>query len=109
MSETEDSEQEPRWEAVGKADEFPDNHGRAVEIGARPVAVFKHNDRFFALKDLCPHAGLPLHDGYIADGCVTCPWHGWVFELESGEGPGGCKVRNYPVRITDDGTVEVGV
>src|SRR5579863_7224410 len=34
----------------------------------------------FALRDLCPHRGMPLHHGRFADGTVQCPYHGWRFE-----------------------------
>ncbi|HEV2819369.1 MAG TPA: Rieske 2Fe-2S domain-containing protein, partial [Solirubrobacteraceae bacterium] len=39
---------------------------------------------FHALDDACPHRGGPLADGLVADSCVTCPLHGWRFELRSG-------------------------
>ena len=32
----------------------------------------------------CPHAGGPLAEGTIENGCVTCPWHDYSFELASG-------------------------
>lgn len=100
---------ELRWEPVGKAADWAEDTNRVVAIGARRIAVYRHQGRFFALKDLCPHAGLPISDGPVMDGTVTCPYHGWTFSLETGEGPAGSQVATYPVRETAEGMIEVGV
>ena len=63
----------------------------------RGVAVFRCADGWAALDARCPHAGGPLADGIVADGCVTCPLHDWRFDLASGErrapDGGGTRVR----------------
>jgi len=105
MSETED---ELQWEPAGKAEDWSEDSARVIAVGARRIAVYRHQGRWFALKDVCPHAGLPISDGPIRDGVVTCPYHGWEFKLEDGTGP-MADVASYPVRERDDGTVEVGV
>lgn len=38
----------------------------------------------FALPDHCPHAGVPLSEGFVEDGQLVCPMHGWAFDLASG-------------------------
>lgn len=38
----------------------------------------------FAVPDHCPHAGVPLSEGFVEDGQLVCPMHGWAFELPSG-------------------------
>lgn len=48
------------------------------------IALFNINGIIYALENSCPHMGGPLGDGDIDDGTVTCPWHGWQFDIASG-------------------------
>jgi nitrite reductase/ring-hydroxylating ferredoxin subunit len=101
----------PKWTTVGTATEWPDNGGRVVQIGARRIGVYRHDGAWYALKDICPHAGVGLAQGPVHDGQVMCIGHGWTFSLTTGQvvnGPQGVKVATYPVRVSD-GVVEVGV
>ena len=101
-------EDELRWEAVGAAEDWEKDLGKPVQIGARRIAVFHTDDGWSAIKDVCPHAGVALHDGRVCDGQVECPAHGWRFHLHDGTCDFGAHVATYPVRIVD-GKVEVGV
>ena len=68
---------------IGRADRRPDARGPQRRcVGGRRVAVFRTPDGFRAIDHACPHAGGPLADGIVADRCVTCPLHGWRFDLE---------------------------
>jgi nitrite reductase (NADH) small subunit len=69
---------------IGRTDEIPMLEGRSVLVGGRRVAIFRTPDGFRAIDHACPHAGGPLADGIVADRCVTCPLHGWRFDLETG-------------------------
>ncbi len=69
----------------------------------RPVVVFHHGGRIFALDNRCPHMGFPLHRGNVEDGILTCHWHHARFDLTS-----GCTfdlwaddVAVYPVEVRD--------
>ena len=56
-----------------------------VVVDGRHVALFRLGDEFFALDNLCLHRGGPICDGPIdARGNVTCPWHGWSYEIRTG-------------------------
>ncbi len=56
-----------------------------VTVSGRHVALFRLGDEFFALDNMCLHRGGPLCDGPIdASGVVTCPWHGWSYEIKTG-------------------------
>jgi nitrite reductase (NADH) small subunit len=55
-----------------------------VVVHGRQVALFRLGDDFHALDNLCLHHGGPLCDGSIADNRVTCPWHGWSYEIATG-------------------------
>lgn len=69
---------------VGRVEDVPLLEGRSVAVGDRRIAVFRTAQGFHALEAACPHRGGPLADGLVADSCVTCPLHGWRFELRSG-------------------------
>lgn len=102
----------PEWTAVGRAAEWPEEGGRLVTVGARRIGVYRHAGGWYALKDVCPHAGVSLVRGPVKDGAVQCVGHGWRFSLASGEvvaGPKGFRVATYPVRTTPDGAVEIGL
>lgn len=69
---------------VGRADAFGPG-GHFVKIEGRHVAIFRLDDGFHALDNLCLHQAGPLCEGDIdARDEVTCPWHGWSYEIRSG-------------------------
>ena len=69
---------------IGRADDVPLLEGRSVTVAGRRIAVFRTPEGFRAIDHACPHAGGPLADGIVADRCVTCPLHGWRFDLDTG-------------------------
>ncbi len=64
--------------------EFRPESGREVTVADRVIAVFRIKDEFFALDGICPHAGGPLGKGFVTGNRVTCPWHGWQFDVTNG-------------------------
>jgi nitrite reductase/ring-hydroxylating ferredoxin subunit len=78
---------------VASTSEIPKGHGRMFEINGRQVALFNVGGRFHALDNVCQHQGGPLADGEL-DGCVvTCPWHGWTYDVTSGQSPDDTDTR----------------
>jgi len=69
---------------VGRVADFVPGQGRMVVVNGRHVAVFRLDDGFFAIDNLCLHQAGPLCEGDIVGGVVTCPWHGWSYEIRSG-------------------------
>ncbi|HUU33977.1 MAG TPA: Rieske (2Fe-2S) protein [Vicinamibacterales bacterium] len=69
---------------VGRAEAFGPG-GHFVKVEGRHVALFRLDDGFHALDNLCLHHAGPLCEGPI-DGNdeVTCPWHGWSYEIRTG-------------------------
>lgn len=62
--------------------------GGCIAIDApdgRTVALFNVGGQICALENTCPHAGGPLGEGSLEDTVVTCPWHGWSFDVKTGE------------------------
>ena len=58
--------------------------GREFVVGGRIVALFHLDSGFHALDGICPHAGGPLAQGLVRGNVVTCPWHGWQFDVTTG-------------------------
>jgi nitrite reductase/ring-hydroxylating ferredoxin subunit/alkylhydroperoxidase/carboxymuconolactone decarboxylase family protein YurZ len=67
----------------------------------RQVLLIATGERIFAIANRCPHEGYPLSEGTLGPGCVlTCNWHNWKFDLESGAAMvGRDPVRTYPIEI----------
>jgi nitrite reductase/ring-hydroxylating ferredoxin subunit/uncharacterized membrane protein len=97
------------WHDVLAEDELADGKPRCVDVDDVHVLVVRHDGELFALSDHCAHRGGPLHEGEVADGCVTCPWHGSVFRLRDGaveRGPTAYPQPKWDVR-TEGGRVHV--
>ncbi|QYK42726.1 MAG: nitrite reductase small subunit NirD [Paracoccaceae bacterium] len=74
---------------IGALDDIPRQGARVVKTAFGCVAVFRTlDDRLFALDDRCPHRGGPLSEGIVHGEAVTCPLHGWVFDLNTGQAQG---------------------
>lgn len=90
-----------RYEICG-VEELPPGACRIVEVGGRRIGVFNVHGRYYALQDRCPHRGAPLCQGRVGGMSVVegpgrdvtwaregeilrCPWHGWEFEIATGE------------------------
>ncbi len=69
--------------------------GISVVVGERELALFNLGGAFYAVDNACPHQGGPLCEGWVDGKSVTCPWHAWTFDLETG------KMPNDPIRILD--------
>jgi nitrite reductase/ring-hydroxylating ferredoxin subunit/DMSO/TMAO reductase YedYZ heme-binding membrane subunit len=97
------------WIVVGPPDSIPDKAARIVAApdGER-IAVFRDGEQIGALTNLCAHQQGPLGEGRIIDGCVTCPWHGYQYQLADGCAPAPFteKLVTYRVRL-NGGMVEV--
>ena len=75
-----------------------------VRIAGRQIALFDNGKTVFACNNLCPHEGYPLSEGSLSGRCIlTCNWHNWKFDLESGANLlGGDCLTTYPVELRDD-------
>ncbi len=70
---------------VASVSEIPPGTGREFTAGGRIVALYHVDGSIFALDGVCPHAGGPLGKGALKGNVVTCPWHGWQFDVSSGQ------------------------
>jgi len=94
-------------------DAMPPGTARAVWADGVPLALFNLGGEVHVLDNVCPHAGGPLVGGARSGPCggiVVCPWHGWRFDVCTGESPDlpGERVRTFSVRLKD-GAIQVAV
>ncbi len=65
--------------------ELVDGAGREFIVGEQIIALFRTADRVYAVDGMCAHQGGPLAQGTVDAHCVTCPWHGWQYDVRSGQ------------------------
>jgi nitrite reductase (NADH) small subunit/3-phenylpropionate/trans-cinnamate dioxygenase ferredoxin subunit len=71
---------------VGRVEDLPEGRGATVELaGGKELALYRVGGRFFCVENFCPHKGAPLADCPVSGHAVTCDWHGWRFDLRTGE------------------------
>lgn len=90
--------------ALARACDVPPGWVLAVRTGARTIAIANRDGEILALDGRCSHAGGPLGDGRLDDGCVRCPWHEGRFDAATGavvEAPPRRPVRTYPTQVRD--------
>lgn len=96
---------------VGKRRSIPRRRGVVVALeDGREIAVFDVEGSLYAISNICPHQhSAVLAEGHVEDGCVTCPLHGWVYDIRTGRAVvGGRALETYTV-VEEEGEVFVDV
>lgn len=78
--------------------DIPEKEGVQFDVDGLNVAVFKIDGEIFVINNLCPHQHAPvLFEGGLNGYALTCPLHGWIFDLKTGQSTNGqSKVKKYP-------------
>lgn len=103
------AEPDDGWLVVGPPHQIPDRRAKIVLApGGERIAVFRDGQRIAALSNVCVHQNGPVGEGHVADGCATCPWHGYQYRLTDGCAPEPYseKIATFRVRLRD-GAIEV--
>lgn len=89
---------------ICKLSDLKENAGQRFIIEETEIAVFKVDDKIYALSNICPHQHTALiYDGYLEDGCIVCPVHGWKFDLQTGKKTSGRRgLDSYKVNVMKD-------
>lgn len=90
---------EPRLIRAGLAADIPPGTGRVIDTPGPPVAIFNVGGTYHAVDNACPHRGGPLGEGDLRGTVVTCPWHGWDWDVTTGANANnpGVRVACHPV------------
>jgi nitrite reductase/ring-hydroxylating ferredoxin subunit/uncharacterized membrane protein len=94
---------EPGWQHLMPAADLPEGKPVRRLLGEVPVVAVRAGGAVYVLADRCSHMSGPLSDGELADGCLTCPWHGSVFRIADGSvarGPATAPQPAFEVRET---------
>jgi len=96
---------------IAPASELPDGERLFVEIGGKPIVIFKIAGQFFSIADVCSHDDGPVGEGLLEGYNITCPRHGAQFDVRTGkvvQMPAVVDIPAYPVRVMD-GMIQLGV
>ena len=89
------------WTRAAALEALEDKGSLVFRRDGRQIALFRTPRGVLACNNRCPHEGYPLREGSLDERCIlTCNWHNWKFDLESGANLyGGEVLRTYPVEI----------
>ena len=92
------------WVRVARLADCPPGSALEVVAGEKVVAIFNVEGVLHALDGVCPHQGGPLGKGKLCGTVVTCPWHGWQFDVCTGEHQLNPRIAQptLPVRIEEE-------
>ncbi len=96
---------------VGRAEAVPPGRGATVKLkDGSEVALYNVGGHFYAIENFCPHKGYPLADSRLYGGVVECDWHGWRFDVRTGEcfTKSSCSLERFEVTI-DDGWIKLSI
>ncbi|GAB2524112.1 Rieske (2Fe-2S) protein [Nocardiopsis aegyptia] len=92
------------WSDIGTLDGFPEGEPGRAEVDGTEVVVVRSGTTVHAALGTCTHAGAPLAEGAVADGCLRCPWHGSEFRVEDGSvvhGPATAGLEHLETSVVD--------
>lgn len=72
------------WNDIGTLDGFPDGEPGSADVDGVRIVVVRSGTTVRAALGTCTHAGAPLAEGTLVDGCLRCPWHGSEFRVDDG-------------------------
>jgi nitrite reductase/ring-hydroxylating ferredoxin subunit len=101
----------PEFKKVARTEDIPAGKASMVEVDGKEVALFNVGGSFHAIDNTCTHVGGPLCEGEIEGSEVTCPWHGAMFDVTTGQvlgPPAASNVNRYNVRV-DGADIEIEV
>ena len=89
---------------VAKVSEVPPGSSKVVVVLGHPVALFNVDGSFHAVSNVCLHRGGPVGEGLLDGSVVTCPMHGWEYDVRTGANVANpmARLRTYPVRVDGD-------
>ena len=94
----------PQAHAVARLSELKPGTGKLCEVAGKSIALLRTADGFRAIDNECGHRGGPLAEGFLEGDVVTCPWHGWQYDMKTGQclNMEGCRLGTYPVSVEGD-------
>ena len=96
------------FHTVARADDIPPGTLLAVEVDEEAIAIANVGGEFFATQGHCLHLSGPLGHGRLEGTVLSCPWHGWQYDVRTGQNEFdlAIQLRTYDVQV-EDGEVRV--
>lgn len=94
----------PNFVKVSSTGDLKPGENKVVDVNGTEIALFNVDNEFFAISNTCLHKGGPLGEGFLEGDTVTCPWHGWRYNVKTGVSPvvPTAKVQTYQVKVEGD-------
>ena len=95
---------------VAEVGDLAPGSGKCVEVNGKQIALFNVDGAWYAIDNTCLHRGGPLGEGELEGAVVTCPWHGWQYDVTTGVNTmdESERVERYEVKV-EAGSVLVAV
>ena len=86
---------------VCKVSDIPNRRAKPFIVGEDEVAVFNVAGKFYVIDNVCPHQHTPaMFDGIVEGLNVSCPMHGWTYNLETGNAVSGAAcIRTFNLKV----------
>jgi len=86
---------------VAETTDLNPGEGKVVEVEGKTLALFNVDGTYYAIDNTCLHRGGPLGEGELEEKVVTCPWHGWRYNVTTGANVNNpaVKVSSFPVTV----------
>ena len=100
----------PEYKKVATVQDIAPGQGKVVEMDGNSIAIWNLSGNFYAFQNVCPHRGGPVGEGELEGNVITCPWHGWSFDIVTGFSPvnPAAKLTRYDVQV-DGADVKISV
>jgi nitrite reductase (NADH) small subunit len=93
----------PQFVKMATLGEILPGRAKEVEHDGRIYALFNCGGTIRVIDGICPHQGGPLAEGVVEGTVVTCPWHGWQFDLVTGTMPSGSRIKQAVFEVKIEG------
>lgn len=92
------------WYRIATVTECPPGSSLERVAAGQVVALFNVAGEFYALDGVCPHQGGPLGKGQLNQCQLSCPWHGWQFDVRSGQNQANVTINQptFDVKVEQD-------
>lgn len=89
---------------VASTKDLKSGQGKPYTVNGKRIAVFNVDGKFYAMDNTCLHRGGPVGEGEFDGTVVTCPWHGWQYDVTSGacQTKPPLKLNSYKVEVHGD-------
>ena len=80
------------------------NEAKEFSCGNKEICIANINGSYSAMDNVCLHRGGPIGQGFVKQGKVVCPWHGWEYDVKTGAAAhnAAARVAVYAIKVEGD-------